>query len=53
MRRKLKVNYYKFLIKRNHIIWWLNDNIIMKFHQFIDSLNDLYWRFFWKMRGFV
>lgn len=42
--RELKMNYYRFLIWKNHLIWWVLDNPIEIFHRFIEILDDILWK---------
>jgi len=45
----LLTNWYMLLIYRNHLIYWIEDNMIERIHVGIDRLDSLYWRAFWRL----
>jgi len=44
--KKLKICYYLLLIKKNHISWWLYDNVLVNLYKAIDKMDEIYWNIF-------
>ena len=51
IKRRILKTHLQMLLYNNHMRWWVEDNIAERMHLLLDSLDSLYWRSFWMMRG--
>lgn len=50
IKKMFLMNYYRLLLRRNHIIYWLEDRAEIA-HGILDIMDKMYWSFFWGLRG--
>jgi len=51
MKKEMLTCYFLLAIRKNHIAWWLEDNIVDALHRTTDRIDSAYWGLFWRFRG--